>query len=70
MKRFYCNTSTKETDDEQLSIEEILELFEEERYNRVKKIWDWEWQQATNFYKTKKLVTPTDDYLDWLMNGV
>jgi hypothetical protein len=45
-------------------------LFEEERYNRVKKIWDWEWQQATNFYKTKMLVTPTDDYLDWLMNGV
>lgn len=51
-------------------VEAAFEQYEYERYDRVKTVWDWEWKQAVTFHKTKKLLTPSPDYLDWLMSGV
>ena len=52
-----------------LSMASTLRRYETSRYDRVKRIWDMEWEVAESAYR-KERIKLTPEFHQWVMEGV
>ena len=52
------------------AVEEALKEFENTRLPRIRKIWNDQWERSESAYKNVEMEPWSEEYKEWVFNGV